>query len=381
MKAFLTKPFADDPMMERLQRLLSNLGQAWKSGGLRGVWSLANSYYLVRLYEMWAWWWMQRAGLSRFGRTATRLALLAPLPHVEYYEEQGLARLSPFGYVAPTVRIHHPAVELGTHIFINDRVDFQQDSGGGPVRLGERTWVGSETLLRTGQSGAITIGPLSSVGIRCEFTAYVADIHIGSHVMIASDCRFFSYDHGTEPGVIMQKQKLKTKGDIVIEDDVWVGTNAIILSGVRIGKGAVIGAGAVVTKPVPPGAIVVGNPARIVKRRGEQKRDILLDVEHDALLVRSLDGTIRFWNKGAEYLYGWESRDTLGKTSHNLFQTIFPQSLQSIEEELAHKGYWEGELVHIRRDGSRMIVRSRWEMQCDGRDNFDTVIEINTVYS
>jgi PAS domain S-box-containing protein len=209
----------------------------------------------------------------------------------------------------------------------------------------------------------------------------VADIHIGSHVMIASNCHFFSYDHGTEPGLIMQEQQLKTKGSIVIEDDVWLGTGAIILSGVRVGKGAVIGAGSVVTKPVPPGSIAAGNPARVVGRRGEHKREIYLDVEHDALLVRALDGTIRFWNKGAEHLYGWASRDTLGKRSHNLFQTIFPQPLETIEEELTHKGYWEGELVHLRRDGSRMTVKSRWEMQYDDRENLGTVIEINTVYS
>lgn len=368
-------------MMGRLQRFITNLSQAWTSGGLGQVWSLIKSRYIVRLSEAWARWWMRRAGLSWSGKMATRLALLAPLPYPEYYDKQGLAHLSTFGYVAPSVLIRHSAVTLGAHIFISDRVDFQQDAGGGPIRLGDRIWLGSESLLRTGQGGSITIGSLTSVGIRCELTAYVADIQIGSHVMIASNCHFFSYDHGTEPGLIMQEQQLKTKGDIVIEDDVWLGTGAIILSGVRIGKGAVIGAGSVVTKPVPPGTIVAGNPARVVKRRGEHEREIYLDVEHDALLVRALDGTIRFWNKGAEYLYGWESRDTLGKRSHNLLQTIFPQPLETIEEELAHKGYWEGDLVHIRRDGSRMTVKSRWEMQYDDRENFGTVIEINTVYS
>jgi PAS domain S-box-containing protein len=330
---------------------------------------------------MWARWWMQHAGLTWFGRIATRLAVFVPLPYQEYYEKQGLAALSAFGYVDPTVTIHHDDVKLGSNVFIDRNVEFQQDTGGGRIKLGNRVWIGSESLIRTGQGGAITIGSLTSVGVRCELTAYVADIQIGSHVMIASNCRFFSYDHGMEPDVIMQEQQLKTKGSIVIEDDVWLGTGAIILSGVRIGKGAVIGAGSVVTRPVPPGTIAAGNPARILKRRGVHERDILVDIEHDALLVRGLDGTIRFWNKGAEHLYGWQSRDTLGKRSHNLLQTIFPQPLESIEEELVHKGYWEGELLHIRRDGSRMTVRSRWEMQYDGHDSSGTVVEINTVYS
>ena len=367
--------------MERLQRFIRRFREAWHSGGFRGVWSLINTRYAVRFYEAWARWWMRRAGLSRFGRIATRLALLVPLPYLDYYEQQGLARLSRFGFVAPSAAIHHSDLRLGPQVFVCERVDFQQDAGGGPITLDERVWIGSQTILRTGQGGSIIIGRLTSIGVNCELSAYVADIRIGSHVMIASNCRFFPYDHGTEPGRLMQEQTLSTKGHISIEDDVWLGSGAIVLSGVRIGKGAVVAAGAVVTKPVPGDSIVAGNPARVVKRRGEPKRDVLLDIDHDALLVRSLDGTIRFWNKGAEHLYGWESRDTLGKQSHHLFQTIFPQPLQLIEAELADKGYWEGELVHLRRDGSRMMVRSRWEMQQDDHDNSGTVIEINTVYS
>jgi len=59
----------------------------------------------------------------------------------------------------------------------------------------------------------------------------------------------------------------KSKGDVVIGNDVWIGTEAVILSGVKIGDGAVIAARTVVAKDVPPYAIVVGNPAKIIKRR------------------------------------------------------------------------------------------------------------------
>jgi len=58
-----------------------------------------------------------------------------------------------------------------------------------------------------------------------------------------------------------------TKGDVIIGNDVWVGTDALIMSGVKIGDGAVIGARAVVTKDVPPYAIMVGNPARLIRYR------------------------------------------------------------------------------------------------------------------
>lgn len=62
-----------------------------------------------------------------------------------------------------------------------------------------------------------------------------------------------------------------SKGPIVLEDDVWIGCNALILSGVTIGRGAIVGAGAVVAKDIPPYSIVVGNPARIVKKRFDEK--------------------------------------------------------------------------------------------------------------
>lgn len=71
-----------------------------------------------------------------------------------------------------------------------------------------------------------------------------------------------------------------SKGDVVIGNDVWVGINALILSGITIGDGAVIGANSVVTKDVPPYGIVAGNPARLVKKRFDDDLiDRLLKIE------------------------------------------------------------------------------------------------------
>ena len=72
-----------------------------------------------------------------------------------------------------------------------------------------------------------------------------------------------------------------SKGDIVVEDDVWIGYRATILSGVRIGQGAVVAAGAVVTKDVPPYAIVGGVPAKVIKYRFPQHIiDELLKIDY-----------------------------------------------------------------------------------------------------
>lgn len=75
------------------------------------------------------------------------------------------------------------------------------------------------------------------------------------------------------------EKRIEDDPGVVIEDDVWVGTRAIILAGVTIGRGAVVAAGAVVTKSVPPYAIVGGNPARILRMRWSEA-DI---IEHERL--------------------------------------------------------------------------------------------------
>lgn len=98
-----------------------------------------------------------------------------------------------------------------------------------------------------------------------------------------------------------------------------------------------------------------------------------------ALMVRNLDGTIRYWSDGAKKLYGWDSHDALGTTSHQLLKTVFPVPLDVIEKELRMRGRWEGQLVHVRRDGSRVTVASRWDLEQKpySQDRASTVIETN----
>jgi PAS domain S-box-containing protein len=99
----------------------------------------------------------------------------------------------------------------------------------------------------------------------------------------------------------------------------------------------------------------------------------------DAILVRNLDGTIRYWSKGAQKLYGWGSQEVLGASSHLLLKTKFPIPLEVIEEELRVKGHWDGQLIHQRRDGSTVTVASHWDLQRNpySEDRSVTIVEIN----
>ena len=84
---------------------------------------------------------------------------------------------------------------------------------------------------------------------------------------MAPNCSFYPYNHGMAAGLPIRKQPLQSKGGIIIEDDAWLSVGVIVLDGVRIGSGAVVGAGAVVTKDLPPESISSGVPARVIRMR------------------------------------------------------------------------------------------------------------------
>ncbi len=89
----------------------------------------------------------------------------------------------------------------------------------------------------------------------------------------------------------------------------------------------------------------------------------LLDLAHDAIVVRRLDGTILSWNRGAENLYGWKAAEVLGKSLHQLLQTEAPEPLELINAYLLKQEHWNGVVSHLQRDGTRMVIASRWALQ------------------
>jgi PAS domain S-box-containing protein len=103
----------------------------------------------------------------------------------------------------------------------------------------------------------------------------------------------------------------------------------------------------------------------------------LLDVTHDAVFVRDAADVIRYWNRGAEELYGWRADEAIGKRSHELMRTAFPVPLHEIMTIVRATGKWEGELSQTKRDGSAVIVASRWSLQSDDRGHPVALLETN----
>jgi PAS domain S-box-containing protein len=106
-----------------------------------------------------------------------------------------------------------------------------------------------------------------------------------------------------------------------------------------------------------------------------QERAHLLDHAH--AFIRDMEGAIVFWSKGAGEMYGWTREEALGKLAHQLLHTRFPVSRRAVEEQVAREGSWEGELVHTRRDGSRIVVSSHWVLHRDSRDNPAAILQVN----
>ena len=139
----------------------------------------------------------------------------------------------------------HPAqqVNIGTDCYVWRGVSASSESSTGHLHIGDRVQINRDVHLD--MTGGLTIG---------------------DDVMLSESAVVYTHDHGLDP---RSTPVLRPK---TIEAGVWIGMRAVILpSCQRIGAGAIVGAGAVVTKDVPAGAIVGGNPARVLKQRSKRK--------------------------------------------------------------------------------------------------------------
>jgi PAS domain S-box-containing protein len=108
----------------------------------------------------------------------------------------------------------------------------------------------------------------------------------------------------------------------------------------------------------------------------EQAR--LLDLSNDAILVRDARNRIVYWNHGAEEMYGWRREEALGKVTHELLQTEFPEPLQEILNKLYRDNRWSDDVVHRRRDGKRINVSTRWVLDRDSSGRPGSILVTST---
>lgn len=122
-----------------------------------------------------------------------------------------------------------------------------------------------ETGAFFGSGKGITLGSRSGIGVNCLLSG---PISIGKDVMMGPDVVILTQNHTSKRLDIPLIEQLEIDvRKVTVEDDVWIGARAIILPGVTIGTGSIIGAGAIVTKDVPPFSVVAGNPAKIIRKR------------------------------------------------------------------------------------------------------------------
>jgi acetyltransferase-like isoleucine patch superfamily enzyme len=147
----------------------------------------------------------------------------------------------------------------GSQIILHDDVTLdrgvQVSALGGRIEINDRTFIGPYTCIA---------GP--------------GDIKVGKNCLIASHSSMYANNHNFADIHIPINQQGLTSQGIVIEDDCWLGTGVRVLDGVTIGKGSVIGAGAVVTKSIPPYSIAVGVPAKVIDKRGSTPRSKLMPI-------------------------------------------------------------------------------------------------------
>lgn len=134
---------------------------------------------------------------------------------------------------------------------------------GAECRIEQLVYFKYDGIWKPGPS--IVVGDRVFIGTGCEFNINHG-ITVGDDGLIASGCRFVDHDHGFEMGVPMNRQS-STGQSIVIGKDVWIGCNVVVLKGVNIGDGAIVAAGAVVTKTIPAMEIWGGVPAKKIGLR------------------------------------------------------------------------------------------------------------------
>jgi acetyltransferase-like isoleucine patch superfamily enzyme len=214
-------------------------------------------------------------GLGRFLWQGTVLTLLSPLPTVAFSVLRPRLYRSVLGsvgagtFIEQDVRFLVPRhIHLGRRVMVGEGCFLDANTARGRIEIEDDVWLSRGSYLVAGEA-RIAIGPSTYVGHRCLMYGH-AGIEIGRDVLLANDVQLICGNHTFARRDVPIRAQPPEGAPIVVGDDVWLGASTIVLGGVTIGRGCVVGAGAVVTRSLPPYSIARGVPAQVVGVRGEE---------------------------------------------------------------------------------------------------------------
>jgi acetyltransferase-like isoleucine patch superfamily enzyme len=165
------------------------------------------------------------------------------------------------------VVLRHPhKIRLGDNIVIDDNclIDAKGDTNAG-ITIGSGVFIGRNSILSC-KNGDIALGDGANIGFNCEvFSA--ARVEIGRDTLLAAYCYVIGGDHDWRDASVPVLEQARHASGVRIGAGAWIGAGAKVLDGVAIGDGAIVGAGAVVRDQIPDRAVAVGVPARVVGTR------------------------------------------------------------------------------------------------------------------
>jgi acetyltransferase-like isoleucine patch superfamily enzyme len=168
------------------------------------------------------------------------------------------------------VVLRHPhKIRIGDDVVIDDQclIDAKGDTNTG-ITIGARTFIGRNTILSC-KNGDIVIGDGANIGFNCELFS-AARVELGPRALLAAYCYVIGGDHDWKDAGKPVLEQGRVASGVRIGAGAWLGAGVKVLDGTTVGDDAIVGAGAVVNADVPPQAIAVGVPARVVGTRAEK---------------------------------------------------------------------------------------------------------------
>jgi PAS domain S-box-containing protein len=194
---------------------------------------------------------------------------------------------------------------------------------------------------------------------------YTADEVVGKPVYI-----LIPEDHLDEEPTILARlragERIEHYETVRMRKDGSLVNISLTVSPIRSPDGTIIGASKI--------ARDITEYKRAVESLSEQAE--VIRQAYDAIFLRNSANAITLWNQGAERTYGYTPEEALGRSPHELLKTEAPIPLEEIYKQLGREGYWEGELLHTRKDGEQIIVETRWASVLDERGVVRSILEV-----